>query len=61
MKRILLLIICAFSPIAHGQKFEQVALTPPMGWNRCHQFLCDVNLRAELPGHDVLMLRPGKK
>ena len=28
MKRILLLILCTFAPLAHGQKTEQLALTP---------------------------------
>jgi hypothetical protein len=32
MKRILLTITCAASLSAHGQKFDQLALTPQMGW-----------------------------
>lgn len=29
--------------IAFGQKFEGLALTPPMGWNSWNKFGCDVN------------------
>ncbi|HYJ46651.1 MAG TPA: glycoside hydrolase family 27 protein [Pyrinomonadaceae bacterium] len=44
MKRIiLLLIISLFSVNAFGQKFEQLARTPPMGWNSWNKFGCDVN------------------
>jgi alpha-galactosidase len=45
MKRILpaLLFCCIFAPNAHGQKFEQLARTPPMGWNSWNKFGCDVS------------------
>jgi alpha-galactosidase len=43
MKRMLLLIVCLSSGSAHGQKFENLALTPPMGWNSWNRFACDVN------------------
>jgi len=43
MKRILLLIVCLTSTSVHGQKFEKLALTPPMGWNSWNRFACDVN------------------
>jgi alpha-galactosidase len=44
MKRtILLSIICLFSINAYGQKFEQMAQTPPMGWNSWNKFGCNVN------------------
>jgi alpha-galactosidase len=43
MKRIiLLLIISLFSINAHAQKFEQLAQTPPMGWNSWNKFGCNV-------------------
>ncbi|HDQ44221.1 MAG TPA: glycoside hydrolase family 27 protein [bacterium] len=38
---LILLILCAGS--ASGQKFEGLALTPPMGWNSWNHFACDVN------------------
>jgi alpha-galactosidase len=43
MKRILLILTCAAGLSAHGQKFDQLALTPPMGWNSWNKFACDVN------------------
>ena len=30
-------------PPAYGQKFEELALTPPMGWNSWNHFGCDIN------------------
>src|SRR3954447_11035991 len=44
MKRIFFLsIICLFCVNASGQKFEQLAQTPPMGWNSWNKFGCNVN------------------
>jgi hypothetical protein len=43
MKRILLTIICAACLSAHGQKFDQLALTPQMGWNSWNRFADKVN------------------
>jgi alpha-galactosidase len=44
MKRILLLLITfLFAVNADGQKFEQLARTPPMGWNSWNKFGCNVN------------------
>jgi alpha-galactosidase len=44
MKRILLLLITfLFAANADGQKFEQLARTPPMGWNSWNKFGCNVN------------------
>lgn len=40
-----LFLVCliAFSSIAYAQKFENLALTPPMGWNSWNGFGCNVN------------------
>src|SRR5215216_4778627 len=48
MRRILLLLACllaagASTTAAYGQKFEQLAKTPPMGWNSWNKFGCNVN------------------
>jgi alpha-galactosidase len=43
MKRILFLILCVAGVSASGQKFDQLALTPPMGWNSWNRFACEVN------------------
>jgi alpha-galactosidase len=48
MRRILLLTACllaaaAFCADARAQKFEELAQTPPMGWNSWNKFACDVD------------------
>jgi alpha-galactosidase len=43
MKKILLIILCVAGVSASGQKFEQLALTPPMGWNSWNKFACNVS------------------
>ena len=43
MKRAFLLIACLAAVSAYGQKFDQLALTPPMGWNTWNRFACNVN------------------
>ncbi len=48
MRRILpaalcLLLSAFFAAAAYGQKFEQLAQTPPMGWNSWNKFGCNVN------------------
>lgn len=43
MKRILLLILCLAGVGAQAQKFDQLALTPPMGWNSWNKFGCNIS------------------
>jgi alpha-galactosidase len=43
MKRILFIIFCVAGVSAPGQKFDQLALTPPMGWNSWNKFAGDIN------------------
>lgn len=45
MKRTYLLLVFAFALAINlvGQKFENLALTPPMGWNSWNHFACDVS------------------
>jgi alpha-galactosidase len=43
MKNTLLLFCCLAGLSAFGQKFDQLALTPPMGWNSWNKFACDIN------------------
>jgi alpha-galactosidase len=38
-----LLLLFLLSSILYSQKFEKLALTPPMGWNSWNHFACDVN------------------
>lgn len=42
LKFIAALFIC-IAPHSYGQKFEKLALTPPMGWNSWNTFACDIN------------------
>ena len=41
-KWILFIFLVLVSPL-HAQKFEGLALTPPMGWNSWNHFGCDVD------------------
>ena len=43
MRRTLLLIALFFSVSLHAQKFDGLALTPPMGWNSWNKIGCEVN------------------
>src|SRR5471030_1621374 len=43
MKKILLLAACVAGFNAQGQKFDQLALTPPMGWNSWNKFAGNIN------------------
>ena len=43
LKRMLLIAFCLAGISAPGQKFEQLALTPPMGWNSWNKFAKNVN------------------
>ncbi len=43
MKQIPLLLLCLAAASTEAQKFSELALTPPMGWNSWNKFGCDVN------------------
>jgi len=43
MKNLLFALLLAFGIYANAQKFDKLALTPPMGWNSWNKFACDVN------------------
>jgi alpha-galactosidase len=46
MKRVLLIAaLFAVATTAQAQKFEQLAKTPPMGWNSWNKFQCNVSER----------------
>ena len=38
-----LLVILLCFPAVNAQKFDKLALTPPMGWNSWNKFGCDVD------------------
>jgi alpha-galactosidase len=43
VKIIFCFVILLSTGLVYGQKFEQLAKTPPMGWNSWNKFGCDVN------------------
>lgn len=43
MKLLLVFSFCVALFSAQAQKFEGLAMTPPMGWNSWNKFACDVN------------------
>ncbi|NQX41105.1 alpha-galactosidase [Pedobacter steynii] len=43
MKKILFLILSFTGLVLHAQKFENLANTPPMGWNSWNKFECKIN------------------
>ena len=43
MKQLAALLLFTISLCLSAQKFEGLALTPPMGWNSWNKFACDVN------------------
>jgi alpha-galactosidase len=43
MKKQVIVLLLVYTVYASGQKFEGLALTPPMGWNSWNHFACDVN------------------
>ena len=40
---LLLLAFCLATEAAHAQKFDDLAPTPPMGWNSWNKFGCNVD------------------
>lgn len=40
---ITMLIVTFITIVSNGQKFENLALTPPMGWNSWNRFGCNIN------------------
>jgi alpha-galactosidase len=43
MKKILVFCLLFISSAAFGQKFDELAQTPPMGWNSWNRFQCNVS------------------
>ena len=56
MKKIILWMVVAFSFLnASGQKFEQLAKTPPMGWNSWNKFGCNVSEKLIMEKADAMV------
>ncbi|HEY4789449.1 MAG TPA: glycoside hydrolase family 27 protein, partial [Bacteroidales bacterium] len=43
MKKTLIALAMLCAGTLYGQKFNQLALTPPMGWNSWNKFACEIN------------------
>ena len=43
MKKLLIVIGILWGATGYAQKFEGLALTPPMGWNSWNKFGCNVS------------------
>jgi len=43
MKKIMILILLVAAISGYGQKFKNLALTPPMGWNSWNKIGCNVD------------------
>lgn len=43
MKKIIVVFFVLASMFASAQKFQDLAMTPPMGWNSWNKFACDVS------------------
>lgn len=43
MRYLLILSFCIIAATASSQKFEGLAMTPPMGWNSWNKFACNVD------------------
>lgn len=43
IKRSLLVVLILSGSSLYAQKFEELARTPPMGWNSWNKFACDIN------------------
>jgi len=54
-KYLLILVAVLFTLGARAQKFDQLAKTPPMGWNSWNKFHCDVSESLIMQAADALV------
>lgn len=55
MKRFVLFMMFVLAASVSAQKFDGLALTPPMGWNTWNEFACDVDERLIMDAADVIV------
>ena len=55
MKKLFLIIFCCSVINLFPQKFDKLALTPPMGWNTWNKFGCNVNEKLIREAADALV------
>ncbi len=55
MKKVLIVVALISSISAYSQKFNKLALTPPMGWNSWNRFACEVNEKTIRQAADAMV------
>ncbi|MFO7369693.1 MAG: glycoside hydrolase family 27 protein [Bacteroidales bacterium] len=55
MKNLLIVSLLTLAAVASGQKFENLAPTPPMGWNSWNKIACDVNEKVIREAADAMV------
>ena len=56
MKKIILTLLCIITLIeSRAQKFDKMALTPPMGWNTWNEFACNINEKLIRESADLIV------
>ncbi len=55
MKKLVFLFFNLFILTASAQKFENLAQTPPMGWNSWNKFACDINEKVIREAADYMV------
>ena len=55
MKKLLLLVFLTVPLILYSQKFENLALTPPIGWNSWNTFGVKINEQLIMEMTDILV------
>jgi alpha-galactosidase len=53
-KLVLTLFVAVVALLASAQKFENLAMTPPMGWNSWNKFACDVSEKLIMETADAM-------
>jgi alpha-galactosidase len=55
IRKVVFIYVLLASALAYGQKFEGLALTPPMGWNSWNKFGCDVSEKLIMEIADAMV------
>jgi len=56
MKKLITAMMCAMAICASAQKFENLAMTPPMGWNSWNKFACNVSEKLIMETADAMVV-----
>jgi alpha-galactosidase len=55
MKKVILLFFVLSTIALQAQKYQGLALTPPMGWNSWNKFGCNVNEKLLMETADAIV------